>query len=286
MLPEINLTHLRYFYDAVQLGGISQAASENYVSQSAISQAIVKLEQTLQSALSTHQRHSFRLTEEGKIVFEEAKAIFSSVERLKERLKALSGEISGTVVFACTNALAQFFLPEGYLKMREKYPKVRLKFHRGSLRFIHEALRQEKVSFALALNSKEFQGYESEPLFRGTFRLYIAKGAKKGEGIFVDHEENEEVAELKRRYAAHYHKELVIQEALSGWALCARFVEMGIGMAYLPDFIYAGTKAVQEVKLDIAPIEYQISAFWLKGTPLSRAPTAFLEELKLSYLSP
>lgn len=281
MYPDINLTHLRYFYDAVSLGGVTQAARENFVSQSAISQAIVKLEQTLQKPLTTHQKKSFQLTEEGRIVFEEAKNIFSSVDNMKERLHALTGEVSGLVTFACTNALSQHFLPNTYLFMRQKYPKVRLKFHRGSLRFIHEALREERVMFALALDSDEFQGYQRMPLYNGCFRLYRAKGVKANDGVFVDHLENAEVIELQKRYRARYNKALTIQEELSGWAMCARFVEMGIGTAYLPDFIFSGDSRVQEVKLDIVRIEYQISAFWLKGHSLTRASLAFLERLSL-----
>jgi len=48
------------------------------------------------------------LTEEGVIVFNEAKRLFSSVEELKDNLNALKGVVSGEVKFACTNSLAQF----------------------------------------------------------------------------------------------------------------------------------------------------------------------------------
>lgn len=280
MFADINLTHLRYFYDAVLLKSISAAARENFVSQSAISQGIVKLEHSLQVILTTHQRQNFKLTEEGQTVFDEAKRIFASVDALKERLSSMKGEISGDVNFACTNALAQYFLPSKYLLMREQYPKVRVKFHRGSLQFIHEALKQEKVSFALTLDAPEFYGYDKEILSKGCFRLYQAKGAKKTPGIFVDHEENAEVILLKKQYKERYGEELIIQDALSGWGLIAAFVQMGCGSGFLPEFILKDKKDVKEVKWDTPPIKYTIVVLKLKGTVLSRAVKAFLEILK------
>jgi DNA-binding transcriptional LysR family regulator len=284
MLAAINLTHLRYFYDAVLLGSITAAAREHFVSQSAISQGIAKLELALQVLLTTHQRQSFRLTEEGEVVFEEAKAIFASVDGLKERISGLKNEISGSVHFSCTNALAQFFLPAGYLRMKNEYPLVQLKFHRGSLHFVHESLQQEKVKFALALDAPEFYGYERQLLYKGHFRLYKAKGTKKSLAILVDHAANAEVLSLRKMYHARYSKELAIQEELSGWAMVATFVQMGCGTGYLPDFIFRENSKVQEVKLDLPLIEYTISAFWLKGAKLSRASNAFLQLLKIKFV--
>lgn len=280
MYNQINLSHLKYFYDAVMLNSISAAARENFVSQSAISQGIAKLEQALQVTLTTHQRQSFKLTEEGVIVFDEAKQIFRAVGDLRERLNGLKGVISGEVHFACTNALAQFFLPLSYIKMREKYPLVSLRFNRGSLQFIHEALRQEKVSFALAMDAPQFYNFEKIILSKGCFRLYTAKGVKASSGILIDHEESSEVLGLRKMYAEKYKKELIIQEVLSGWGLVAKFVQMGCGTGFLPEFIFDGNKDVKEVKLDIPPIEYTICAFKAKAMPLSRASQIFLDILR------
>jgi LysR family transcriptional regulator, carnitine catabolism transcriptional activator len=47
MNPLINLMHLKFFCDAVTFSSISEAAKRNYVTQSAVSQAIAKLEQIL-----------------------------------------------------------------------------------------------------------------------------------------------------------------------------------------------------------------------------------------------
>lgn len=60
-----NLTFLRYFFSAGQAKSISKAAKDNFVSQSAISQAISKLELTLNKQLITHEKNHFQLTQDG-----------------------------------------------------------------------------------------------------------------------------------------------------------------------------------------------------------------------------
>ncbi len=279
MVPMLNLVHLKYFYDASLLKSISSAARENFVSQSAISQGIMKLEQALQAPLTTHQRQSFHLTEEGEIVFKESRKIFSAIEGLKNCLNELKGEIAGEVNFACTNALAQFFIPQHYLKISQQYPLIKPKFHRGSIKFIHEALKQEKVSFALVLDGPEFDCYEKEILSQGYFRFYKAKKVKVPSSLYVDHLENPEVIKLCANYLKFHKKELVIQDALSGWGVVATFVQNGCGIGLLPDFIMDKNREIEEVDFKLPLMEYKICALKLKGTFLSRATRAFLDQL-------
>lgn len=276
----INLSYLKYFFDAVMNKSISAAARKNFVSQSAISQGIAKLEASLKVKLTTHERQKFRLTEEGEVVFREAKNLFNAVDGLKDKLSELKGEVAGEIKFACTNTLAQCFLPSAYIKMKKKYPGVDLHFHRGSLNFIHDALRNEKVNFALALESVEFDQYEQESLSKGSFRLYKHKKSTRDEGIMVDHIENYEVIELRKRYKERYGKNLEVLEALSGWTLVLTFIQMGYGMGYLPEFMIKEQKDIKEVKLDIPLIQYSICAVRRKGATLTRAEKAFLEILK------
>lgn len=277
-----NLTYLKYFHDTVIYGSISAAARENHVSQSAISQGIAKLEAALQVKLTTHQKHKLKLTEEGEVVFNESKPLFGAVNSLIDKLHSLKGEISGVIKFACTNSIAQSILPAAYIKMKQAYPKVTLEFHRGSVNYIHEALRNEKVNFALALESAEFDVYDQESISRGCFRFYKGKNSKKTSEILVDHVQNDEVKELRNRYKERYGKDLEILDELSGWTVVLTFVQMGYGVGYLPEFMVKGITNVKEVKFDLVPIQYSICVLKSKGTLLTRAENVFLDILKTS----
>lgn len=70
-----NLAFLRYFFSACQSKSISKAAKENFVSQSAISQGINKLEVALGKQLITHEQNRFQLTSDGLLLLEKCKEI-------------------------------------------------------------------------------------------------------------------------------------------------------------------------------------------------------------------
>lgn len=275
------MTYLKYFVDAASHKSITAAARSNFVSQSAISQGIAKLEIELGVKLTTHQKQAFNLTEEGIVVFNEAKKIFFSITELKDNLGRLNGKISGEIKFACTNSLAQYFVPSFYIQMKQEYPQVDLKFHRGSLEFIHQALRSEKVKFALVLDGNEFDNYDSQVIHKGSFGIYTKMASDQ---LLVDHLDNYEVIELRKRYKAKYGKELEILAELSGWSTVLSFIQQGYGDGFLPDFV-AKNQKLTEIELDIAPIHYAIIVIKLRGASLTRAERKFIEKISSVSIS-
>ena len=276
----MNLIYLRYFYDSARYESMTIAARKNNVSQSAVSQGIAKLEMSLQTPLTTHQKQKFQLTEEGEIVFNEARNVFALVNQIKDKLNEFKGDVSGELKFVTTNALAQFYMPPAYLLMKKTYPKVQIKFHRGGLNFIHESLRNKSANFALVLDSPEFESYSRIKISEGHFHLYKMKNLGKDTGVLVDHMKNDEVLELRERYKEHYGKDLEIVDALSGWALVSTFMQMGHGAGYLPEFVVQNVENLEKMKLKFAPIKYSISVIKLKSSPFTRAEKAFLEIVK------
>ena len=79
-----NLTFLRYFLSAAQSKSISKAAKENFVSQSAISQAIRKLETALSKQLITHEQNRFQLTADGELLLEKSKEVFTIFSEIED----------------------------------------------------------------------------------------------------------------------------------------------------------------------------------------------------------
>lgn len=277
----LNLIYLRYFYDAAALGSVSQAARKNFVTQSALSQGIVKLEQGLGIKVTTHKKQRFILTEEGKVVFEQARTIFHSVKTLQDKLNASQNVLAGELNFVCTNSLGMSFLPERYAEMQRQHPEVELKFRMGGLSFIETWLRQGIPEFGLVLNHKQFHSYDKIVVQEGVFQLYAHKDYEGdlSDGIFVDESETSFVKELQALYRKHYKNELLIKGELSSWEVIARFVDKGIGVGFFPDYIFKNNRfpSLVPLKTKFKPIPYEIVAIHPKGEGLSRAAMALLE---------
>ena len=75
-MSELNFHHLRYFWAVAHEGSLTRAAERLFVSQSAVSVQIKKLEQQLGHALFERQGRGLLLTEAGSIALEYADTVF------------------------------------------------------------------------------------------------------------------------------------------------------------------------------------------------------------------
>lgn len=73
---------LKYFVDVVQTGGFISAAKRNYVSETAVSSSIIKLEKDLHQKLINRQGGQFSLTPVGKIFYQRAVHILNSYNEI------------------------------------------------------------------------------------------------------------------------------------------------------------------------------------------------------------
>lgn len=265
----MNLTHLRFFYDSARLGSVSEAARNNHVSQSAISQGIKKLELSLGMKLTHHLRQKFQLTDEGRLLLEEAREVFLSVDRMLDTVNRNKGKVKGLARFACPNSIALYLFPKVLKEAWKKLPDVSFEFHRGSRAFIRNSLREGSVDFALVLSGPEFEDYDKQVVAKGRFGLYCTPGHADnlGKGVFVDHAESPEYRQINQK------DDFTIREELSGWTIVAAFISKGMGVGLIPDFMAEkGWKSIKCPK-----VSYEIWAVWPKGRQLMTPSSALID---------
>lgn len=284
MNPLVNLLHLKFFCDAVVHRSVSEAAKVNFVTQSAVSQAIAKLERIFGIDLIAHNRQKFQITDDGQIVFEQARHIFKSVQEIFDKIEQNKETITGYVNFVCTNSLGMSFIAPSYQKMQSHFPQVQMGIKLGNLSYIRNALRQNEAEFAIVVYDETFSQYAKIPLRKGVFRLYQSKEAPVHlleKGILVDLLDGMHVDHLLENFFRQNKYPLKIQAALAGWEVVARFAEKGIGVGFFPDYIMATDRYPTLVvcPVDIPPMEYEICAIHNKGEKLSRAAYAFIDQI-------
>jgi len=286
MIPQLNLLHLKYFCDAVVNKSISEAAKLNFVSQSAVSQAISKLEISLGVRVVLHTRQKFQVTEEGMIVFEQARHVFKAIQDIQEKIHLNHDVVTGSINFVSTHSLGMSVIPKTYQKMRSSYPHVEISYRCGNLNFIRNALRQGEAEFAIVVYDQDFAQFEKHPLKKGCFHLYQNKEAPLTlleVGILVDSSTGMHVESLRDWFFHSGRAELKIQTQLSGWEVVARFTEMNIGIGFFPDYIVEHNRYphLQLFPIDLPAFEYEICAIHNKGEKLSRAACAFLDQFSV-----
>jgi len=88
----MNISTLKIFKDIIETGSFSKAARLNYISQSAVSQQIKKLEIICKSPLLIHNNSGFSLTLCGKHFYNAAKKILPIYEETMENIMKMKGE--------------------------------------------------------------------------------------------------------------------------------------------------------------------------------------------------
>ena len=73
------LKQLKYFVSIVEKGNFTEAAEENYISQSAISQQIQNLESELGYKLLIREKRTFTLKLAGKYIYHQSKNIIQNI---------------------------------------------------------------------------------------------------------------------------------------------------------------------------------------------------------------
>lgn len=76
------LKQLRYFQSVVRLNSFSEAAEENFISQSAISQQVQALERELGFKLLERKNRSFTLTPAGEYFYQKSLILTADYERM------------------------------------------------------------------------------------------------------------------------------------------------------------------------------------------------------------
>ncbi len=278
MNPGLNLNNLKYFYDAVESQSVSESARKNFITQSAVSQGIIKLEKALKLNLITHHRNLFKLTIEGEIIYHQTRNLFNILKNMQDLAQEQSEVISGKINLTCTQSIAINLLSNVLDKMQKLYPQVTIKLKISKMDQICQMLKKGMMDMGIVVESNSCDSFEKEEVLNGHFHLY-SKNVISHQGVYVDHSNGLFVSELSKLYKKRFKKEMVILQELDSWQLLSKCASQGIGSCFLPDFISINDPSLKLCeKLD--PIPYRIIAFYPQGTKLTKASRVLLELLQ------
>lgn len=268
---EPNLYHLRYFLDAVRLGGVAAAAQKNRVSQSAVSQAIKKLEESLGTTLLVHSKNQFKVSAEGFRLLESMEGILDSVRVLRSALAGIQEENSGPLSIATLRSLALVLFPEVMSSLQKNHQKIEPILKIGHTKNILEQVLNGDIEVGVVMDNKALRGVDKYVLHEGHFCCVVGKEFKdqfKNMGFLVT-EEKPGVTEVRKLYKNRYKKPAQISMIVESWEVIARFASEGLGVGFVPDFVAASVRHLNltEVYSEFAhKIQYKIVLI-SKGKP-------------------
>ncbi len=156
----LNLARLRVFQEVLSKGSFSAAADSLSYTQSAVSQAIARLEAEAGAVLVIRDRRHIRPTAAGATLLAHAEAILAQVDAAEADLAAVLGVRRGTLRIASFPSAGAALLPEAVALFRARHPNVTLTLAEGEPEVIAPRLRAGEFDLALLF---EFPGARERP---------------------------------------------------------------------------------------------------------------------------
>ncbi|MBF0547338.1 MAG: LysR family transcriptional regulator [Candidatus Riflebacteria bacterium] len=168
----IDIPQLRPFFMVAQTGSFSLAADRLFVSQSAVSHAICKLEETLGTSLFERGSKKNSLTDDGKQLFEACERVFYSLAEVTESIQMRQGKEKGylrlgaTVEFGCT-VLMKHIKP-----FMDAHPEIEIDFFMRH--DLISPLQRDDLDLIIDCVEHRQKGLLRLPLFREKYVLVVS----------------------------------------------------------------------------------------------------------------
>jgi DNA-binding transcriptional LysR family regulator len=165
----LDLAHLRTFHTVVQAGGFSAAARRLHRTQSAVSHAVRKLEDSAKVRLLDRRGREVRLTEEGKSLHHACELVFATLDAAQEELRKGRGRASGRIRLGATVEFGCSVLMRNIQPFLTAHPGIEMDFHLS-----HELLTpllREDIDLAVDCHDHDRPELERTPLFREAYMV-------------------------------------------------------------------------------------------------------------------
>jgi len=151
----LSLARLKVLREVVERGSFSAAAEAMSYTQSAVSQAIARLEAETGVTLLIRDRRGVRTTAAGATLVDHAETILAQVEAAQAELAAVLGLRGGVLRLASFPSAGATLIPQAVASFRASHPEVALTLAEGEPEEIAPRLRTGEFDLALLF---EFPG--------------------------------------------------------------------------------------------------------------------------------
>ncbi|MBU2360317.1 MAG: LysR family transcriptional regulator [Alphaproteobacteria bacterium] len=296
----MDFTQLTYFIATADTGQVSRAANQLAISQSAITNAIRRLEEELDVKLFQRTHTGMELTDAGRELTRSARDILDRVEQARHLSRDQSG-ITGTISIAATYTVMGYFLPYHLERLRQLFPGLAIQLRELPRESVEEELLNGRLDMAVVLTSNlENPDLEQQTLFRSARRLWVSQTHpfhRKGLATFEEIAAQDyimltvdEAAQTAMRYWSRtgFHPKVKLRTAST--EAVRSMVANGEGITILSDMVYRPWslegRRIGTVLTDIPVPSMDIGLAWRRGRDFNDPMAVFRDYFRRAYLRP
>ncbi len=283
----MDLRKLEIFRAVAEKRSFARASESLYISQSAVSIAVRKLEQELDLRLFRRSNKSVRLTEEGAVLLRHASRIMSQAADARLELSEMKDLRRGQVRVGIPAMLASYYFPRYLVAFKQEYPGIGVVIIDEGTQRIREHLEQGVIDMGIVNMEtvpEELEAHEliHEEMLLCTSRAHplarqktIRPGQLKGQRLIL-YREGYFLKEIVSRLFDAHGIEPEIDFETNLVQLMKTLVLSGLGVSFCLRSVLREEDRL--VGIPLSPGQaLRFGLAWKKDSYLSRANRAFAE---------
>jgi LysR family transcriptional regulator, transcriptional activator of the cysJI operon len=296
----MHIETLKVFCDIIESGSFSFAASQNFVTQSAVSQQVRSLEEKYDCRLIERGRTGVKPTDAGQLLYTAGKEIVRRFMELENRLREIGSVVGGSIRVGTVYSVGLHELPAYLTEFLRSYPAVNVHLEYLRANKIYEDLIEGKIDLGVVaypakrsqIVSIAFRHDElvlvvppDSPLAKSTRVSFSQLEGQRFVGYERDISTRKAVDRILREHGVkpHYTMEFDNVETIK------RAVEIGLGVAIVPRLTAEHETSRGSLKM----LDFQEGTFtrplaiiYKRGRELSPAVRKFVEVLTNNQVLP
>lgn len=245
---DVNYELYKVFYYVASTLSFSEAASQLFISQSAVSQSIKTLEKKLNQTLFIRSTKKVQLTPEGEILLRHIEPAVHLISRGETQLMDTSAG-GGQLRIGASDTICRYFLVPYLEKFHKAFPGAHIKVTNATSIKCVELLESGQVDLIVVNCPNAYLGNLSSVKNIKSFHdVFIAnqsfkelKGKKLSYGQLLEHpilmlDKKSTTSEFLHSQFQQHQLDLVPEIELSSNDLLIDLARIGLGLAFIPDY--------------------------------------------------
>ena len=178
-ITDIDLRWLYVFIKVVESGGYSAAQADLNIGLATISAHMKSLEDRLGTQLCQRGRAGFALTEEGKLIYEEALMLRSSLERFASVSQSLSAGLGGKLHIGLEDAITaagSHLISDAVRQFNKRENSVHISMYVEHRQDLERAILEGKYDLAIGFFNTHYSGIVFTHLYDEQHQVYCGQG--------------------------------------------------------------------------------------------------------------
>ena len=287
---------LRTFLVIAQEGSISRAAARLHLSQPAISQALRRLEEQLDSALVVRHGPRISLSQAGREVMQIASELYGTVSRLGPALESPAETVTGKIRLLSISRIQSQVYDDFLAQFHIDYPQVELEIDVLRSSDVISGLLQKTASFGLSLCRTPQPRLEQRIVLEQRYAFFCGKSHRLygRKNLTVKDLQGENFVSFTSDQIGGNLSPLTVfrdQQGFTGRIVASspsldeilRLVGAGYGIGCLPEHIVAAdvqTKELWRLPPWDGVIDVNVYLLWNREQKMTQAESTFLERFE------